>query len=1276
MAFVHLGVHSEFAIVDSIVRIKELVKKASQDGQTALGLADVNNMFAAVKFYKVCTAAGIKPIIGVEATIGEDIDRLAEENNHSVILYAMNNDGYKNLLRLLSDAYTNRPMQDGSVTVHTPIITKEALFANNDGIIAILTDRSETAAILKGNHPEMFATPVKPWQDAFGDRLYLSIKRTHESDNAYNREVIIQGSKAGIPIIAHNDVRFINPVPQDVGQAKENNASSDFDAHEARVCIATGYTLEDTNRPRNYTEAQYFRSQAEMEELFSDIPKVIENTNLLASRCNVTLTLGINVLPDFPIPEGDTIESFFKKVSLDGLHQRLAKLYPEDKREDDWDAIYQSYKDRLDYELGIILKMGFPGYFLIVMDFIRWAKANGVPVGPGRGSGAGSLVAYSLNITDLDPLKYDLLFERFLNPERVSMPDFDIDFCIEGRDRVIDYVARTYGRQAVSQIITFGTMAARAVVRDVARVQGKSYGLADKISKLIPKTPGISLDEARSEEPLLEELLKEGSTHPDHQAATEIWEMAKKLEGITRNVGKHAGGVLIAPNRISDFSAVYCDDKGHPVSQFDKDDVEAVGLVKFDFLGLRNLTVIQAAVDNINITRAKLGQEPIDLEKLPLDDSDVYQSVLQSGNTTAVFQLESSGMKKYLKQLKPTNIEDVIAMCALYRPGPLESGMVTDFIDRKHGIQEPAYPHPDFQHEWLEPPLKATYGVIVYQEQVMQIAQVLSGYTLGGADMLRRAMGKKKPEEMAKQRSIFVEGAIGQGISGDLAGQIFDLVEKFAGYGFNKSHSAAYGVLAYQTAYLKYYYPAEFMAAVLSSEMDDTDTIVFLISDCKENFDLSVIPPSVNHSDWHFVVQDEKTIIYGLGAIKGVGEDAVASIVKARKESKFKDLYDFCNRVDIKKVGKRALEALICAGCFDDLAIQIKPEFAEQELRHHIRGGLWAQLPAAMQVAEQNRQNALAGTFDLFGEVDDGLSVAPELPDIVWGDQTRLKGEKDTLGLYLTGHPLDKYRDELKKYTNVSHLSELSDTGYNKFARVAGLVIDVANFGNRVAITLDDGSARVEVSCFTDKFSRLQPILETNIALSDRLLDKYAHLSSDKNFKPKDLNAQTLRKIEDKTDWEYISNLNGAIIIATLSVRENDGRVFARMQNAMTLTQARLKHLSAVNIKLYAHDMEALSRLIPLLKENTPPAANLIPSPTDDNEEEIEDVVAYDEEGNILTTTAPTVLRDGCLPVSLFLYDECSISRVSVNDRFRLYPSDDVLDELRAILPSQNVLLR
>ncbi len=1244
MSFVHLGVRSEYAIVDSIIRIKALVKAAAADGQTALGLADPSNMFAAVKFYKACVDAGIKPILGAEVYIGDSISSDDADKQQSVILYAMNNAGYQNLLRLISDAYTERPMgENGSVSVHTPIVTRDALAHRCDGLIAILTDRSDFTPALLSNYPENALPILQAWLDMFGDRLYIGIKRTHAGDDRFNEQAIIAAHKLGIAIIAHNDVRFLKDEPKAEAAGKDDEESSNFDAHEARVCIATGWTLGDPKRPRLYTESQYFKSCDEMAELFADLPQVIDNTALLASRCNVTLKLGINVLPDFPIPEGETVDSFFRRVSAEGLDRRLDKLYPASERGDGWASVRAPYDERLNYELDIIIGMGFPGYFLIVMDFIRWAKANGVPVGPGRGSGAGSLVAYALNITDLDPLHYDLLFERFLNPERVSMPDFDIDFCIEGRDRVINYVAQQYGRQAVSQIITFGTLAARAVVRDVTRVQGKPFGLGDRMTKLIPKTPGISLVDAKDEVPELNDLLTNEDA-PDHKLAKEIWEMALKLEGLTRNVGKHAGGVLIAPNRISDFSAVYCDDEGHPVSQFDKDDVEAVGLVKFDFLGLRNLTVIQAAINNINRTRADKGEDPIDLDLLPLDDADVYQSLLQEAKTTAVFQLESSGMKKYLAQLKPSNIEDVIAMCALYRPGPLESGMVSDFIDRKHGIQEVAFPHPQYQHESLRPSLESTYGVIVYQEQVMQIAQVLAGYTLGGADMLRRAMGKKKPEEMAKQRSSFVDGAIAQGVDGGLAAQIFDLVEKFAGYGFNKSHSAAYGVLAYQTAYLKHYYPAEFMAAVLTSEMDDTDQVVFLLSDCKDNFNLHVIPPSVNHSQWHFVVKDASTIVYGLGAVKGVGMDAVASIVDARRGGAFKDLYDFCNRVDIKKVGKRTLEALVNAGCFDILAETLKPHLVYdgqdgEDESYQIRRALWEQLPEAMAAAEQNRHNALAGTADLFQEVDDSLFVAPELPDIYWHTAERLRREKATLGLYLTGHPIDDYRAEIANYVTVPSIPKLADSGFKGYAYVAGLIVDVANFGNRIAVTIDDGKGRIELSCFNDTYQKLQHILTV-----------------DKSIPLFDEDGQPVLNKDGKQEKQKIDN----IIIAKVSVRENDGRIFARIQRAESLEQVRLRKMNQLHIKLASDDTASLDTLITLLKENRPPPdERLMPSSYD--KDEPEDITPMN--------------RDQCLPVVLYLYDECSISKLHVNERLRIYPSDESLMHLKQQLGADNVVL-
>jgi len=896
--------------------------------------------------------------------------------------------------------------------------------------------------------------------------------------------------------------------------------------------------------------------------------------------------------------------------------------------------------------------MGFPGYFLIVMDFIRWAKANGVPVGPGRGSGAGSLVAYALNITDLDPIHYDLLFERFLNPERVSMPDFDIDFCIEGRDRVIDYVAQTYGREAVSQIITFGTMAAKAVVRDVARVQSKSYFLANKISKLIPKTPGITLSQALEQEPQLKDLIS-NPDNMDYEDAIEIWEMAVKLEGVCRNVGKHAGGVLIAPHKITDFSAIYCDDEGHRVSQFDKDDVEDVGLVKFDFLGLRNLTVINAAVENINQRRAREGKDALVLEDLPLDDKKTYK-LLQEAKTTAVFQLESMGMKKYLAKLQPTNIEDVIAMCALYRPGPLDAGMVEMYIDRKHGREEVIYDHPN-----LEPILQNTNGVIVYQEQVMQISQVMAGYSLGGADMLRRAMGKKKPEEMAKQRDIFVTGATAQGIDEATSGGVFDLMEKFAGYGFNRSHSAAYGVLAYQTAYLKQYYPAEFMAAVLTSDMNNTDNVVFFINDCRENFGLTVDNPSVNRSEWHFVADTPTNIIYGLGAIKGVGEGAVESIVDARRRGgPFKDLYDFCRRVDIKKVNKRTLEALVSAGCFDDFAATLRPDLPS-DAAYEIRGALMSQLPSAVQAAEQDRQNNELGMMDLFGEMD-GVVAAPPLkmtPELIWGDKHRLKAEKNTLGLYLTGHPINEYLDELKRYTSGARLDKLTDTGYNGSCYFAGLIIDIANFGNRNVITLDDGTSRLEVSCYAERFNRVK----------DQL------------------------KVDE-------------VVIIKGSIRERDGRLFARLDNAMSMVDARLRWLKKISIKIHGSDTRLLSRLQPLLKSAQ---ADIIPAPSLTQQDEPDDTTfngsydpamggsLYDEDGNDLLalehdmqqdalqngspysnnalSNTDASIHDNCLPLGLSIYETYGIANVGLSEHWRIYPNDDNLQQLKSMVNEDNL---
>ncbi len=1219
MAFVHLGIHSEYSITDSIVRIKPLVKAAVADNQLALALTDLSNLYATVKFYRACLNAGIKPIIGSEVIMDNEESRL--------VLLAMDNEGYQNITRIVSLGFTKGradPANHG-----TPIVSRSDILEHAAGVIVLFTEKSDVGQALVGSMPERADELIPEWQAKFADRLYFAIKRTNRSgEDTFIQAAIHAGAKHHIPLIAHNDVRFLQ--------------QDDFDAHEARVCIAGSYVLADQNRPQNYSDQQYLKTQAQMQQLFADIPQVVDNTISLATRCNVTLKLGINVLPDFPVPEGETTESFFRAESQRGLTQRLDKLFPMDKRSDNWPTIQQKYDERLEYELEVILSMGFPGYFLIVMDFIRWAKANGVPVGPGRGSGAGSLVAYALNITDLDPIHYDLLFERFLNPERVSMPDFDIDFCIEGRDRVIDYVAQTYGREAVSQIITFGTMAAKAVVRDVARVQSKSYFLANKISKLIPKTPGITLSQALEQEPQLKDLIS-NPDNMDYEDAIEVWEMAIKLEGVCRNVGKHAGGVLIAPHKITDFSAIYCDDDGHRVSQFDKDDVEDVGLVKFDFLGLRNLTVINAAVENINVRRVKEGKEPLVLEDLPLDDSKAYK-LLQDAKTTAVFQLESMGMKKYLAKLQPTNIEDVIAMCALYRPGPLDAGMVEMYIDRKHGREEVIYDHPN-----LEPILENTNGVIVYQEQVMQISQVMAGYSLGGADMLRRAMGKKKPEEMAKQRDIFVTGATAQGIDEVTSGGVFDLMEKFAGYGFNRSHSAAYGVLAYQTAYLKQYYPAEFMAAVLTSDMNNTDNVVFFINDCRENFGLTVVNPSVNRSAWHFVADTPTNIIYGLGAIKGVGEGAVDSIVEARRlDGPFKDLYDFCRRVDIKKVNKRTLEALVSAGCFDDFAATLRPDLPSDEA-YEIRGALMSQLPSAVQAAEQDRQNREIGMMDLFGEMDGGVAAPPLImtSELIWGDKHRLKAEKNTLGLYLTGHPINEYLDELNRYTSGTRLNKLTDTGYNGSCYFAGLIIDIANFGNRHVIILDDGTSRLEVSCYAERFNRVKEQL----------------------------------KIDE-------------VVIIKGSIRERDGRLFARLDNAMTMIDARLRWLKKISIKVHNEDTKLLARLQPLLKSAQ---ADLIPAPRlpdlteqDDGENYYDQAMGgslYDEDGRDLMaldshtsvtqeesfTPSDTVINDNCTPLGLAIYADYGIANVALSEHWRVYPNDENLLKLKTMISEDNL---
>lgn len=1025
MQFVHLGIHTEFSITESIVRVPDLINAAVSDAMPALAMTDLSNLHAAVKFYRACLGKGIKPILG-------SVLRL-NDAEHRITLLAMNNQGWRELTELVSEGF----IQGQQLSI--PCVQKQWILEKSDNQILLLGQHSDVGKMLCSSNPQKAEPLLEEWIAKFGNRVYLALCRTGRPQEAeFIREALILAEKYQIGVVAHNDVHFIKP--------------EDFEAHEARVCIADGYVLADNRRPRLYSEEQYFKTAEQMTALFKDIPSALINSVEIAKRCNVSLKLGTYYLPDFPIPEEHTIDSFFAHISEVGLEERLNVLYPVAQRDEHWPEIRKPYDERLKYEINIINSMGFPGYFLIVMDFIQWSKSNGVPVGPGRGSGAGSLVAYSLKITDLDPLRYELLFERFLNPERVSMPDFDIDFCIAGRDRVIDYVSRLYGREAVSQIATFGTMAAKGAIRDVARVLGKSYGLADRISKMVPTKPlGLDLKGAIEMEPQLKDIVTNPS-NPDNEDAAEIWEMALKLEGITRNTGKHAGGVVIAPTKITDFSAVLCDEDGtNRVAQFDKDDVESAGLVKFDFLGLRNLTVIEDALQNINKRRD--ASEQLLISEIPLDDRAAYE-VFANANTTAVFQFESVGMKRMLKEARPSKFEEIIAFVSLYRPGPMD--LIPDFIHRMHGGDF------EYLHPLLEGVLEPTYGIMVYQEQVMQAAQYCAGYTLGGADLLRRAMGKKKPEEMVKQRQIFIEGAATKDIDEATANHIFDYMEKFAGYGFNKSHAAAYALVAYQTAWLKAHYPAEFMSAVLTSEMQNTDNVVFIIDDCRSN-NLTVLPPSINMSLYRFHASDDSTIVYGLGAIKGVGEQAMQSVIESRqRQGDFIDIFDFCHRVDLKKINKRTLEALIRAGALDCLGLE--------------RADLMAQLPEAVQAAEQARNNRESGMMDLFGEVEE-VQRKPSKPIKPWSDAVRLKGEKDTLGLYLTGHPIDVYKPELKAFVPFK-INELTPTRRGVTTVFAGLVVDVANFPNRMMITLDDGTARIEVSVNHERFQRFKDIVQ------------------------------------------------------------------------------------------------------------------------------------------------------------------------------------------------------
>lgn len=1045
-SFVHLRLHTEFSISDGLIAIKPMISRLQELQMPAIAITDLANMFALIKFYTATVRSGIKPLCGCDVLV------VNEHNEKTkLVLLAKNKLGYLNLTQLISEIYTEHAGHS------EPVIPQSRLQELSAGLIALSgAQHSDIGSNLLSGEIKQAEDRLERWQQLFPNNFYLELQRVgkHEEDN-YIDAALELSLRKDCPVVATNDVRFLY--------------QEDFEAHEVRVCINERRTLNDPRRSRNYTDQQYLKTSSEMEKLFEDIPEAIENAAEIAKRCNLALDLGTPCLPNYPVPDGIALEDYLCQLSEQGLEKRFEKILGD--KASDAEA-RQPYKERLELELKTINQMGFAGYFLIVMEFIQWAKDNDIPVGPGRGSGAGSIVAYALGITDLDPLKYDLLFERFLNPERVSMPDFDVDFCMDGRDRVIQHVAELYGKDAVSQIITFGTMAAKAVVRDVARAQDKPYSLADKLSKLIPFEPGMTLKKAFEVEPQLSEFVDVDDD------AQEIMDMAYKLEGLARNVGKHAGGVVIAPTKLTDFTPLYCDENGGSlVTQFDKNDVETAGLVKFDFLGLRTLTIIDWAVKMIN-EQALSGNEKIDISDLPLDDAAVYQ-LLQKGETTAVFQLESRGMKDLIKRQVPNCFEDIVALVALFRPGPLQSGMVDDFIDRKHGRTQVEYSHPE-----LEPVLENTYGVILYQEQVMKIAQVLAHYTLGGADILRKAMGKKDPEVMAKQRITFMEGAEGRGIDPKIAESIFDLMEKFAGYGFNKSHSAAYALVSYQTAWLKTHYPAYFMAAVLSAEMQNTDKIVTLVDECR-SMQLNIVPPDVNVGHFNFTVNDAGEIVYGLGAIKGLGEGPVGSMLLAREDGPFQSLLDLCQRVDPQAVNKRAMEALVRAGAVDKLI--------EGDIDYS-RAMLWRLLPDAMKAADQHSRNQASGVDDMFGEIaplastgngaaEDNLAAGIKVRP--WAEQQRLNAEKESLGLYLSGHPIDEFLPELSHITK-DRLVRLRPERGTQIA--AGLLHDFRSMNSKAGdtiafLTLDDRSARFEVSLLAKEYEKFRDLLQKDLIL-------------------------------------------------------------------------------------------------------------------------------------------------------------------------------------------------
>ena len=1175
--FVHLRVHSEFSIADGIVRLDDIVKAAADDGQGALALTDLANAFGLVRFYKEARANGVKPIAGADVWVMNPDDR---DKPSRVLLLVKDRRGYLNLCELLTKAwltnqYRGRAEIDGA-WLDSPL---------SEGLIALSgAQQGDIGQALAAGNESAAKRHAERWAARFPNAFYIELQRYGQpGGEAYVQQAVALASALKLPVVATHPVQFMS--------------ADDYTAHEARVCISEGDILANPRRQKRFTVEQRFCTQDEMAERFADIPSALANTVEIAKRCNLTLELGKPKLPLFPTPDGMSLDDYLVQLSKEGLEKRLVELYPDEaERTREREKYYQ----RLDFECGTIVKMGFPGYFLIVADFINWAKNNGVPVGPGRGSGAGSLVAYALGITDLDPLRYNLLFERFLNPERVSMPDFDIDFCQEGRDRVIQYVKGKYGADAVSQIATFGTMAAKAAVRDIGRVLDLGYNFTDGVAKLIPFKPGkhVTIADAMKEEPLLQER------NDNEDEVRQLLELAQRVEGLTRNVGMHAGGVLIAPGKLTDFCPLYTQgDDGGVVSQYDKDDVEAVGLVKFDFLGLTTLTILDWAERYIR--RLDPSKADWSLAQVPLDDPASF-SILKKANTVAVFQLESRGMQGMLKDAQPDRFEDIIALVALYRPGPMD--LIPSFCARKHGRETVEYPDPR-----VEPVLKETYGIMVYQEQVMQMAQIIGGYSLGGADLLRRAMGKKKPEEMAKHRELFREGAAKNGLTAEKADEIFDLMEKFAGYGFNKSHAAAYALLAYYTAWLKAHHPAEFMAANMSLAMDDTDKVKILYEDCKAN-GMAVLPPDINRSAYRFEPVAEadgkrsRTIRYGLGAIKGSGQNAIEEILRAREDGPFTDLFDFCARIDRRVVNRRTIEALIRAGAFDSI--------------HPNRAQLIASVPLAVEAADQASANAMqAGLFDM----GDAPSRGHELVDEpAWHEKRKLQEEKTALGFYLSGHLFDAYKDEVRRFVRMK-LADLKE-GRDKLVAgiIASLRTQMTQRGKMLIALVDDGTGQCEVTVFNEQY-------EANKAL----------------FK------------EDE-------------LLVVQGQARNDaftGGIRFTVDSVMDLARARSRYAQAVQVKMNGNaDAAALKRI--LQAHGVPPEEAQEPSASAAGHSRGHGQRGGAPDGGRSSRAAP--MREG-LGVQIAYSNAGAQGELRLGDAWRVRPTDELLSALRTEFSGSSV---